>query len=145
MLQQMIEEKPHVRIGDMAAMLRLMGPLHGPIPDPVESRRRLLADLCRFIGVKIGMLPPGALAEMIGAPEIPPPPAGTATVAEPSTIELSPRLSQTLQLLLQGDSEKQVAIKLKLSRNTVHSYVKAIYRRYEVQTRAELLARYFKR
>ncbi len=142
MQQQMIEEEPDVRIGDMAAMLRLMGPLHWPTPDPVESRRRLLADLCRFIGVKIGMLPPGALAEMIGATEVPLPPAASQ---DPVTVELSPRLSQTLALLLQGDSEKQVAIKLKLKRNTVHSYVKVIYRRYEVQTRAELLARHFKR
>jgi DNA-binding CsgD family transcriptional regulator len=131
MSQQSVDPKPNTRIGDMAAMLRLMGPLHGSIPDPVESRRRLVADLCRFIGVKIGMLPPA--------------PAERPPVPEPAPQDLSPRLSQTLQLLLQGDSEKQVAMKLKLSRNTVHVYVKALYRRYEVGTRAELLARHFKR
>jgi DNA-binding NarL/FixJ family response regulator len=125
------DQKPNTRIGDMPAMLRLMGPLHGPVPDPVESRRRLVADLCRFIGTKIGTLP----AEGIDKSAVP----------QPVPPDLSPRLSQTLQLLLTGDSEKQVANKLRLSRHTVHVYVKALYRRYDVSTRAELLARHFKR
>jgi DNA-binding NarL/FixJ family response regulator len=73
------------------------------------------------------------------------PPQPEIAAIDPSPADLPPRLSQTLQLLLLGDSEKQVAHKLKLSRNTVHVYVKALYRRYEVQTRAELLARHFKR
>jgi DNA-binding CsgD family transcriptional regulator len=57
-------------------------------------------------------------------------------------IKLSPRQQQTLELLLAGDSEKQIARKLKLSPHTVHVYVKAIYRSFGVNSRAELLARF---
>ena len=58
---------------------------------------------------------------------------------------LSPRLEQTLQSLLSGDSEKQVAHKLGLSRHTVHVYVKKLYRRYGVSSRGELLAKWVAR
>lgn len=53
---------------------------------------------------------------------------------------LSPRLRQTLELLLQGDGEKQAAAKLGLSRHTVHRYVTELHRRFNVAGRAELLA-----
>jgi DNA-binding CsgD family transcriptional regulator len=53
---------------------------------------------------------------------------------------LSPRLRQTLECLLEGDSEKQVAARLGLSRHTVHQYVTDLYRRLGVSSRAELLA-----
>ena len=56
--------------------------------------------------------------------------------------ELSPRLQQTLQFLLAGDSEKQVARRLGLSPHTVHVYVKKLYRRYDVSSRGELLAKW---
>ena len=54
---------------------------------------------------------------------------------------LSPRLQQTLAYLMEGDSEKQVAWRMGLSRATVHQYVTMLYRRYGVQSRAELLVR----
>ena len=54
---------------------------------------------------------------------------------------MSPRQRQTLRRLLAGDSEKQVAINLGVSRHTVHVYVKALYRHFEVASRGELLAR----
>jgi DNA-binding CsgD family transcriptional regulator len=57
---------------------------------------------------------------------------------------LSPRLRQTLDCLQRGDSEKQVASRLGLSRPTVHQYVMALYRHFGVGSRAELLA-YFLR
>jgi DNA-binding CsgD family transcriptional regulator len=53
---------------------------------------------------------------------------------------LAPRLRQTLECLLEGDGEKQVAVRLGLSRATVHEYVTALYRRFDVHSRAELLA-----
>lgn len=53
---------------------------------------------------------------------------------------LSPRLRQTLACLLEGDGEKQVAARLGLSRATVHQYVGALYRRFGVHSRGELLA-----
>ena len=57
-------------------------------------------------------------------------------------LKLSPRLRQTLHRLLVGDSEKQVARHLALSKHTVHVYVKALYREYNVNSRGELLAKF---
>lgn len=53
---------------------------------------------------------------------------------------LGPRLRQTLECLLEGASEKEVAARLGLSRPTVHQYVSTLYRHFHVQSRAELLA-----
>lgn len=59
---------------------------------------------------------------------------------DPSTA-LPPRLTQTLNELLAGSSEKQIALKLDLSRHTIHNYVKALHQRFGVSSRGELLAR----
>lgn len=53
---------------------------------------------------------------------------------------LAPRLRQTLDLLVQGLSEKQIAFRLKISPHTVHNYVKALHQRFKVSSRAELIA-----
>jgi DNA-binding CsgD family transcriptional regulator len=60
--------------------------------------------------------------------------------AKDPTTALPPRLSQTLNELLAGSSEKQIALKLELSRHTVHNYVKALHQRFGVSSRGELLA-----
>jgi DNA-binding CsgD family transcriptional regulator len=60
----------------------------------------------------------------------------------PGATTLSPRERQTLELLLAGHSEKQIASKLRLSPNTVHHYVKGIHRHFDVSSRSELLARW---
>jgi DNA-binding CsgD family transcriptional regulator len=67
------------------------------------------------------------------------------SATEPRPEKLSPRLRQTLACLLEGDSEKQVAARLGLSPTTVHEYVTALYRRFGVHTRGELLAHVLKR
>lgn len=67
-----------------------------------------------------------------------------ALPGEPSLSELPRRLRQTLECLLQGDSEKQAAVRLGLSPSTVHDYVKQLYRRFDVNSRAELLARWLR-
>ncbi len=129
-------EPSTLRQGNVSAMLRMMGPLNGgKLADPVIRQRRLLADLCRFLGASVGAMPP-------------PQPAATSRAngeALDHNGELPPRLEQTLHHLLAGASEKQVASHMKLSRHTVHVYVKALYRRYGVSSRAELLAKHFKR
>lgn len=51
-------------------------------------------------------------------------------------------MRQVLDRLLAGDGEKQIASRIGCSRHTVHVYVKAIYRRFGVCTRGELLARF---
>jgi DNA-binding NarL/FixJ family response regulator len=55
---------------------------------------------------------------------------------------LSARLRQTLQGLLAGEAEKQIANRLDLSPHTVHVYVKGLYRHFGVSSRGELLARF---
>ena len=62
------------------------------------------------------------------------------SVLEPDPEKLSPRLRQTLGCLLEGDSEKQVAARLGLSYATTHQYVTALYRRFGVCSRPQLMA-----
>ena len=58
---------------------------------------------------------------------------------------LSKRLRETLSLLLDGYSEKQVASELKLGNRTVHDYVTMLYSHFQVSSRAELLAYFIRR
>lgn len=62
---------------------------------------------------------------------------------EPGVYELSPRLREILVCLLEGDSEKQIAFKLKVSPHTVHSHVKRLHKHFAVASRGELLSRCF--
>ncbi len=68
-----------------------------------------------------------------------------ATEREHSREGLSSRLQQVLDQLLQGDSEKQIARDLNLSRPTVHEYIGKIYRHFAVNSHAELLAYFLAR
>lgn len=61
--------------------------------------------------------------------------------AQDPTHDLPPRLQQTLHELLSGSAEKQIAMKLGLSRHTVHNYVKALHKRFDVSSRGELMAK----
>ena len=67
------------------------------------------------------------------------------SIAEASPDDLSPRLRQTLACLLEGDSEKQVAGRLGLSLPTTHQYVTALYKRFGVRSRAQLMAHALRR
>ena len=62
------------------------------------------------------------------------------SATEPRPSALPRRLRQTLACLVQGDSEKEVAKRLGLSPLTTHQYVTTLYRRFGVQSRAQLLA-----
>lgn len=53
---------------------------------------------------------------------------------------LSPRLRETLDLLLKGKIEKEIAQDLGLEPVSVHKYITLLYRRYGVSGRAELMA-----
>lgn len=70
---------------------------------------------------------------------------GKVLVCDSQAEQLSPRLRQTLDCLLSGDGEKQVAIRLGLSVPTVHQYVTALYRKFGVSSRGELLAKFIRR
>ena len=54
---------------------------------------------------------------------------------------LSPRQRQLAHLLAGPDGEKQIAAQLGLSHYTIHNYIRALYRRLDVGSRAELNAR----
>lgn len=53
---------------------------------------------------------------------------------------LPPRLQRLLDCLLEGDGEKQAALRLGLSRHTIHEYAKLLYQHLDVSSRGELLA-----
>ena len=72
-------------------------------------------------------------------------PGLTPAPTDPRVHALPPRLRPVLQHLLRGEAEKQVAAKLGLSRNTVHEYIKVLYRKLNVSSRGELLAQFIER
>lgn len=68
-----------------------------------------------------------------------------AGYSEPSPSDLSPRTRQVLRCLLEGDSDKQIATRLGMARNTVNHYAKRIFAHFGVRSRPELLARWIRR
>ena len=68
-----------------------------------------------------------------------------AAADEPGWSTLSPRWRQTLDCLLDGDSEKQAALRLGIRLPTVHEYVTGLYRHFGVSSRSELLAFFLRR
>ena len=98
--------------------------LHRPVGDPRFTWREWW--LVRLVHGELGAMVGGALA-----------PAD-----EPNPSSLPRRQRQTLDLLLDGLSEKQIAARLGLSRPTVHEYITALYRRWGVSSRGELMGRF---
>jgi DNA-binding CsgD family transcriptional regulator len=60
--------------------------------------------------------------------------------ASPRT-RLAPRMRDTLDVLLTGATDKEIAAQLRISPHTVRQYVKAILRAYNATNRAQLIAR----
>ena len=118
-------ERRSRRVENFGALLRVAQTAQPQVQSSLDEKRRLVADLCRMLG------------ERAQQPSSPTPPAQTGS--------LSPRLSQTLDALLAGDSEKQIAQKLSISQHTVHVYVKTLYKGFGVSSRGELLARFIKK
>jgi DNA-binding CsgD family transcriptional regulator len=71
------------------------------------------------------------------APAAPVDPENSAFAAQ-----LSPRYRRVLRHLLTGESEKEIASQLGLSRHTIHEYVRALYRQFSVTSRSELMAQW---
>src|SRR6266404_1990514 len=87
---------------DLTLLLRLVQKAEvGPAP-AIARQRRLIADLFGLIATYLGCE---------GQP------ADRDRDAPAPTPALSPRMSQTLQYLLAGDSEKQIANRLRLSQH----------------------------
>ncbi len=54
--------------------------------------------------------------------------------------QLTPAQRRVYEQLLRGRSEKEIAVPLGISINTVHSHSRAIYKRFAVSSRAELIS-----
>jgi DNA-binding NarL/FixJ family response regulator len=54
---------------------------------------------------------------------------------------LAPRVQQTLEALLTGASDKEIALRLGISPHTVRQYVKILLRRHAVSSRLQLIVR----
>jgi RNA polymerase sigma factor (sigma-70 family) len=59
--------------------------------------------------------------------------------------ELSEREQQVLDLLSQGLIYKEIAEKLQISYETVHTYIRRIYEKLQVRTRTEAVAKFLQR
>ena len=61
------------------------------------------------------------------------------------TEELSPREKEVLDCLSQGFLYKEIAEKLGISYETVHTYIRRIYEKLQVRTRTEAVAKFLRR
>jgi len=64
---------------------------------------------------------------------------------DPGLENLSPREQEVLDCLAQGLIYKEIADKLGVSYETVHTYIRRIYEKLQVRTRTEAVARFLKR
>lgn len=60
-----------------------------------------------------------------------------------SVPNLSKRERLALNLLTLGHSHKQIADRMNISPNTLHGYIKSVYRHFGVNSQAELMSRFF--
>ena len=77
------------------------------------------------------------VAPLVGGP--------LARFEDPSPMALAKQKRRVLACLLEGDSDKQIAAKMKLSRHTINHYTKSIYKYFVVNGRSELMARWIRR
>jgi DNA-binding NarL/FixJ family response regulator len=65
--------------------------------------------------------------------------------ANQPTEDLSPREREVLDCLAQGFLYKEIAEKLGISYETVHTYIRRIYEKLQVRTRTEAVAKFLRR
>ena len=68
-----------------------------------------------------------------------------SAAAEAETEKLSEREQQVLDLLSQGLMYKEIADKLNISYETVHTHIRRIYEKLQVRTRTEAVAKFLRR
>jgi DNA-binding NarL/FixJ family response regulator len=69
----------------------------------------------------------------------------SAAAAASTTEDLSPREREVLDCLSQGFLYKEIAEKLGISYETVHTYIRRIYEKLQVRTRTEAVAKFLRR
>lgn len=131
--------------------------LADPAVTTTESRRLILADYLRLVGSRIVGRPiAGPSPNVLNRPNLKTARSAGETPAAESpdateshdplaNLNLSPRLQQTLDRLLAGDSEKQIAGRLGISPHTVHTYVKQLHKLLSASSRGELLSKFVRR
>ncbi len=67
------------------------------------------------------------------------------SAAAAATEDLSPREREVLDCLSQGFLYKEIAEKLGISYETVHTYIRRIYEKLQVRTRTEAVAKFLRR
>ena len=72
-------------------------------------------------------------------------PVAPAPAAGGDLAELSEREQQVLDLLAQGLIYKEIADKLNIGYETVHTYIRRIYEKLQVRTRTEAVAKFLQR
>ncbi|MEM8875445.1 MAG: helix-turn-helix transcriptional regulator [Planctomycetota bacterium] len=115
------------------------------LTDDEDEQRRLLAKVLKeATSTKDVRTVAAAIAAQSALRQGKPnPPAADAEPDVPMP-DLSPRLRETLLLLLRGEGEKQIALAMGISPHTVHVHVKNLYKKFDVATRGELLAKFVK-
>lgn len=108
------------RLGDVSALARIVKSLPSDAPDSPQHKRKMIAEFCKLLGERFSQPKPDP------------------------TRGLAPRHIQTLQRMLKGDGEKQVAKHLGVSKHTIHVYVKALYLHFGVNSRGELFSLFVK-
>ena len=125
------------RLGNMSALVRTAESASlSTNGEGVDRRRRLVAMFCTLLGEQ-------ALTAQTNGNGTEDKPNKASPMVDPGP-PLSRRQRQTLDLLLTGNAEKQIATQLDISRHTVHVYVKSLYKRFAVNSRSELLAKWVK-
>ncbi len=72
-------------------------------------------------------------------------PSAPASADDGGLAELSAREQQVLDLLAQGLIYKEIAEKLNIAYETVHTYIRRIYEKLQVRTRTEAVAKFLQR
>ena len=72
-------------------------------------------------------------------------PASSGSIPAGDLAELSEREQQVLDLLAQGLIYKEIADKLNIGYETVHTYIRRIYEKLQVRTRTEAVAKFLQR
>ena len=123
-----------------------------PSVDDIDGRRAKVAGYFRRIDDYLARLSePPEVEAVPGEAEVPDRPAEARgeTRDDLENLEIAgrlpPRTRQVLDRLLAGDSEKQAAQAMGISRHTVHDHVKVLHREFDVASRGELLARFVSR
>jgi DNA-binding CsgD family transcriptional regulator len=115
------------------------------LPIPGDRNAHAEVALARACGERDFSARDSAVVEEAFATLVPLVGGPLARFTEPSPAGLPPRARQALRCLLEGDSDKQVGLRLGLPRHTVNQYAKRIFAHFGVGSRAELLARWVRR